>query len=197
MDLSQARTGSTQRLNFAALITAIVLVTLACQVNVGGPAPPGDPIPVSESAAEELTRTWESVLDHAVETGQIMVIITESQMTSFLAFRLAEQENPVLHDPQVYLQEGKLEIFGTTTQGFVRAHVLVSVVPWVTEDGSIAFAIQSADLGPLPAPEALKESLSALLTEAFTGSVGSLATGIRITSLAIDGGEMAVVGELR
>jgi len=43
----------------------------------------------------------------------------------------------------------------------------------------------------------LKDSISAILTEAFTGTLGSLATGIRVTSLAVADGQMAIVGELR
>jgi hypothetical protein len=36
-----------------------------------------------------------------------------------------------------------------------------------------------------------------LLTEAFTGTLGSMATGIRITSLAIADGQVAIVGSPR
>ena len=60
-----------------------------------------------------------------------------------------------------------------------------------------SFELTTAEVGPIPAPGALKDSVSAILTEAFTGTLGSLATGIRVTSLAITNGEMAIVGELR
>ncbi len=126
-----------------------------------------------------------------------MVILSESQLTSFLAARLAAQEKPALTQPQVYLRQGQLQIYGVAIQGPLRANVLVSIAPAVQSDGTIAFEIASADFGPLPAPNALKDSLSAILTEAFTGTLGSLATGIRITSLAIADGEMAIVGEIR
>jgi hypothetical protein len=36
-----------------------------------------------------------------------------------------------------------------------------------------------------------------LLTEVLSGPLGTLATGVRITSVAIDAGELAIVGELR
>ena len=36
-----------------------------------------------------------------------------------------------------------------------------------------------------------------MITEAFAGPIGSLATGLRVTSIAIEDGELALVGELR
>jgi hypothetical protein len=36
-----------------------------------------------------------------------------------------------------------------------------------------------------------------MITEAFTGSIGPLATGIRLTAVAIDNGEMAIQGQVR
>jgi hypothetical protein len=75
--------------------------------------------------------------------------------------------------------------------------VLLSISPILDADGTLAFEVTSADLGPVPAPEGIKESLSALVTEAFAGPIGSLATGLRVTSIAIEDGELALVGEMR
>jgi hypothetical protein len=73
----------------------------------------------------------------------------------------------------------------------------VRVEPIIDAEGQLKLRLVEAKVGPIPAPELLMESLSAVLTEALTGSIGSLATGMRLTSVAIANGEMSIVGEIR
>jgi hypothetical protein len=185
------------RLSTAILAIGLMLTTLACQLDVGGPEPPGETIPVSASAAEEMAQLWQSALAAAAATGTLTILLDEAQVTSFLDLRLEAQEDPVLHDPQVYLREGLVQVFGITERGPLQASVLVIVAPRLDEDGSVRFEVVSADVGPLPVPDALRQTISSLLTEAFTSPLGSLATGVRITTLAIADGQMALVGQIR
>ncbi len=174
---------------------ALLLASLACQVNLGGPEPPGPPIPVSPDAAEQLKELWASAA--ADPNGQVILILNETQVTSFLAFSLAKQESPIIQEPQVYLRQGSIQVFGRTERGLVNAIVRLIVAPRVTPEGHLSFEIASADFGPIPAPEALRSGLSSMLTEAFAGSLGPFATGLRIETVAVADGQMAIVGSLR
>jgi hypothetical protein len=179
------------------VLLSLLLATLACQIDVGGPEPPGAPIPIQPSEAEQLQSNWQSALDNALETGQVNVVLNEAQLTAFLAERLADREQPLIRNPQTYLRSNRIQVFGVAERGILKANVLITVIPEITENGEITFELSEASVGPVPAPSALKSTISALLTEAFTGSIGSLATGIRISSLAIADGQMTIVGELR
>jgi hypothetical protein len=55
----------------------------------------------------------------------------------------------------------------------------------------------SADLGPLPAPNGLKEIISSTIQEAYTGALGPVATGFRIQSVTIADGAMTIVGQIK
>lgn len=182
---------------FAALSAALCLSALACQVDIGGPAAPGDPIPVSTEAAAHVRDAWQSAVAGAVRTGSVTLLFDESQMTSFLALRLQAQEDPLLHEPQVFLRRGVIEVYGLTRRGPLQASVLITIAPQLDSDGSLTFQVISADVGPLPLPDAIRDSLSAILTEALTSPLGSLATGLRITSIAIADGQLALVAEVR
>ncbi len=166
-------------------------------MDLGGPASPGEPIPTSEAAAQEILDAWASAAGAFPTTGEVRLLINESQLTSLVAARLAESEDPVLREPQVYLRQGQLQMYGRVQRGPFEGSVLLSISPLVNPDGTLAFELTSADLGPVPAPEGIKDSLSALITEALAGPFGSLATGLRLTSIAIEDGEMALVGVLR
>jgi hypothetical protein len=180
-----------------AAASGLFLATLACQIRVGGPSPPGGPIPISAQAASDFESAWRSAVATAALTRKVMLVLTEEQVTSYLAQRLQSDPKPILSQPQVYLRHGQILIYGVTRRYSLEASILVSVSPILTQDGDRALEIGSADLGPLPAPEGLKETMSALLTEAFTGAFGPLATGIRLTSVAIVDGQIAIVGTLR
>jgi hypothetical protein len=178
-------------------IAALILAAIACQVDVGGPQPPGPPIGVSPDASLEVREMWRSALRTAAETGEFTILLSETQLTSYFDTYLSDRPGSALEQPQIFLRDGRLQVFGYARQGPLQASVLISVLPVVTPSGELGFSVGAADLGPLPAPDALRESLSALLTEAFTGTLGSLATGIRIKEIAIAEGHLALIGELR
>lgn len=175
----------------------LLIATIACQLNLGGPEPPGEPIPTQENAAFNLTEMWQSAIQDAVGTGQVTVILNETQLTSLLSQRMAEKENPLLLEPQVFLRNEMIQIYGKSINGPLTANVLICITPAVSAEGELSFDLTQAKFGPIPAPSALKDSVSAILTEAFTGTIGSLATGIKISTIAISDGEMGIVGEVR
>jgi hypothetical protein len=179
------------------LVALLGLGSLACTLSLGGPRPPDPPIAVSTAEAGEVLEAWKSALAVNPLAGEITLLFTEQQVTSFLATRLAAADDPVLREPQVYLREGELHIYGVADQGPFAVRVLLAVAPRLSEDGELAFDVTSADFGPLPAPEALRDSLSAILTEAFTGTLGPLATGLRVHSFAVADGQVAIVASLR
>ena len=175
----------------------LILAGLACQINIGGPTPPSEPFQVSTLEAMQLEENWRAAFEADPIDGRVTVVITERELTAFLAARMAEAQNPILKEPQVRLEGGEIQIFGVASAGPLEASALLSIQPLVDSEGVLAFNITTAEVGPLPIPDTLKRGLSDLLTEAFTGNLGSVATGIRITSLAIADGEAAIVGELR
>ncbi|MEX0788886.1 MAG: hypothetical protein WD906_00370 [Anaerolineales bacterium] len=189
--------GARPRPAIAASLAVLGFASLACQVWLGGPTAPPPLIPISTEAAGEVARAWQDALLASAATGEIAIILNESQVTSYLAARLARSDNPILVEPQVHLREGVMEIYGKTVQGPFEAGVRIELEPQLNSEGQLGFAISSIDLGPLPAPEALTEGLSSVLTEAFAGTLGSLATGFRITTLAIAHGEIALIGTVR
>jgi hypothetical protein len=148
-------------------------------------------------AVESLQAQIEAAVLAGAETGEITLQITQEQITSYLAFKLAGQENPAFHDPEVYLRDGQMQIYGKVQRGYLNANILVSLTVGVDEKGQPKIEIASADFGPFPAPEGLKQSMTALITEAYTGSLGPVATGFRLERIDIANGLMTVMGRIR
>jgi hypothetical protein len=57
--------------------------------------------------------------------------------------------------------------------------------------------VVSTDFGPFPAPEGLNSAISAMVAEAYTGSLGPMATGFRLESITIADGSMTLSGRIK
>lgn len=111
--------------------------------------------------------------------------------------KLAGQSEPMITNPQIYLQDGQIQIFGTAQKGYFQATISVVLSAHINEDGSLNIALSSADLGPLPVPDGFTDTITSLIEEAFTGSIGPIATGLRVTSISISEGQIILTGKMR
>ena len=185
-------------------LLSLVLTSLACTIFVGGPDYSSLPtIPASTEAAQSIQDELQRAFEEGAQTGTITLNITEPQITSFIAARLQSDANlqqdskPLITDPQVYLRDGQMQIYGKTQQGIFTANIGIILSVGVDENGQSKIEIVSADFGPLPAPEGLKDTISAMVREAYMGSLGPVATGLRIETIAIGNGIMTVSGRIR
>ena len=191
--------------SFPLFLLSLVLTSLACVVFVGGPDYSNlPPIPVSAEAAASIKDEIKRAVEAAADTGVITVNLTEPQITSYLAARLQtdpslqqSDKKPLITDPQVYLRDGQMQIYGKTQQGMFTANIGILVNMGVDANGQPEIDVASADFGPFPAPKGLKDAITAMVKEAYTGSLGPVATGLRIESISIANGVMTVTGRIR
>ncbi|MDP3184520.1 MAG: hypothetical protein Q8M58_04545, partial [Anaerolineales bacterium] len=104
---------------------------------------------------------------------------------------------PFITNPQVYLREGQIRIYGTARQGNFQVTVNFILTAGVDEQGQLTIVLTSADFGPLPVPDGLKETATAIIEEAYAGSLGPVATGFRLESIQIADGAMVIVGRMK
>jgi len=182
---------------FLLFILVITASTLACTIAIGGPDYPENPITVSTEAVLQLEEQIIQAMEQAATTGQMTLTVSEAQLTSMLTFRLAEQENPMFTDPQVLLRDGQMQVFGKAHQGMFTANVGIVLSATVDDAGQPKIDVVSVDFGPLPTPTGLNSAVAALVTEAYAGSLGPVATGIRLESITISDGLMTFSGKVK
>ena len=90
-----------------------------------------------------------------------------------------------------------MQIYGKTQQGMFTANIGILVNMGVDANGQPQIDVASADFGPFPAPDGIKDAITAMVKEAYTGSLGPVATGLRIESISIANGVMTVAGRIR
>lgn len=176
---------------------ALAAAVLACTIDVGGPDYPSETIPVSTQAVGEMRSAVQTAVAGGAETGQVTIIISEVQLTSYLTYKFESQTNPLFRNPQVYLRNNQIQIYGTARSGYLQATARIVMAPAIDENGKLYLELVSADFGPLPIPNGLREAVTAVISEAYTGAIGPAATGFRLQTIIVAEGYMLLIGTIR
>jgi hypothetical protein len=90
-----------------------------------------------------------------------------------------------------------MKVYAKAQSGIFTANVSITTQVSVDENGQPKIEITQTDFGPLPAPQGVNDAASAFVREAFTGSLGPIATGFRLDSISIADGVMTVTGRVK
>ena len=183
------------RINLILLI--MFLFIPACTIFVGGPDYPDTPIAVSTEAVASLQEEIKAAVSAGAISDEVTIIMSEVQLTSYLATKLTSDSTPMFTDPQVYLRDGQMRIYGKTQQGYFAANIGIVLTVGLAENGDPELQLSSADFGPFPLPDGLNKAITAVIEEAYTGALGPVATGFRIIAITIADGLMMINGKIR
>ena len=179
----------------ASILLLLAAVTLAC--NLGARATPAPPPPVSTEAVENLEATLENAAETIQETGEVHLEMDEAQLTSLVAFELQDSDEEMVSNPQVYLRDGQIQVYGDVERENISGTARVVMTVELDEDGRPDLNVVSASLGPFPIPGQLVDEIEAQLNEAFTEQLDSLAPKTRFESITIADGKMTITGHAR
>jgi len=196
--MQKIQTMKTKTFSLLFFFILLLLTSLACTIFVGGPDYPAQTVPVSTDEVLSMQEQIEQAFLAGAESGIVTLQITENQLTSYTTQKMQDQANPPFTEPQVLLRNGQMQMYGKINRGMFAANMLITMNVTVDPDTSLPkIEIASADFGPIPAPEGLNAAISAVIDEAFTGSMGPVATGFRIESISIADGIMTLTGRIK
>lgn len=174
------------------VMLTLVAAGLACALP-GGPKLPASPIPVSTEAAGEMQNAVQTAVAEAVQSKTLELTLTEEQITSYVAVKLAEQTEAPFTDPQIFLRDGKIQIFGKAHAGQLTASAKIVLSASIDSEGQLSLTVDEADFGPVPVPETILQDVSAQLEKALTEQAGS---NFVVTDITIAEGELTLTGAI-
>lgn len=174
----------------AALALTLAVPSVACNLLTLGRQTPGPPIPVTTQAVESLA----TAVEDAQQDGTVQLVLTEAQLTSLVALKLQEAGDETISNPQVYLRDGKIQVFGDVSLDNFQATAQVVISASVDSRGNAVFDIESGSLGPFPLPENVVSQLEGRLNTIFQEEIASAAPNLFIDSIVIADGQMIVEG---
>ncbi|MCJ7624335.1 MAG: hypothetical protein MUO76_12595 [Anaerolineaceae bacterium] len=183
----------------AQIITVLLVITfssLACQIQVGGPEPPDRKIPVSQEAAINAEKIWNSSIENN-NSNKVAFTLTEEQITSYVALQLQSNINSTFTEPQIFLDNGVISIYGKAEQSLFNANFYIALQPTIDDTGMLSFEITTADFGPLPVPSDFLENFSSIVNNVLNASIFPGGSNFHISNVFISNGMITIEGILQ
>ena len=174
------------------LVAVLVLFGMGCGpcnlLSGNVPTPPHTITVSTEAAAQLESRIQQNLSGQPGE--QFIMRMTDTEVTSLVATKLAQYDESPVADPQIWFTRGK--IYGTGR--------LVNVLPIQTrfyvvamariEDGRVTVSIEESSAGALPIPTGVLNTISQSINE----TVDEMQLDISVTAFEILEGELIVQG---
>jgi uncharacterized protein YpmS len=175
-------------------LAIIGAASLACSLPGRVVKPPASytPIPVNTQAVGDLRKNLEVAASQIANGGSTNLVIDEAQLTSLLAIELKSQDRLNIQDPQVYLRDGQVQLFGNLQQGNLT--VPVKIILSLSSDGKglLQFQVIEATAGPLPVPKSLLDQFTSQFDQALEQKLNSDNNPVFIDSIVIADGKMTI-----
>ncbi len=178
---------------YAPLVDALIGLAVSNAENGmdGAPERPGAPIVPSENAGTEAKNTLEGALP---QPGSLnTVTLTEHQITSWLAMEMQNSPDLPLHDIQVYLQNGTIQVWGMVDGSKDSTSALVTGKINL-EAGNPSFEITSLQIGQQVIPDILLSQAGAWINQLLAEKINEQVPGLQIMNINISSGLITISG---
>ena len=173
-------------------LCAVVLLSLACgPCNLLAAVTPTPPRPIAvstESAAQLESRIQQNL---SGPPGQPFLLrMSDAEVTSLLATKLAETDGAPVADPQIWFTKGKIYGQGRLVNVLpVETTFHIVATPHI-RDGQVIVDIEEVSAGTVPLPDRVLDTLSQSLNE----TIAEAQLDLEVTDLEILEGEAIFKG---
>jgi hypothetical protein len=158
----------------------------------GAPERPGSPIVPSDSVGAEAKTEFEKALP---QPGSLnTATLNEQQVTSWLAMEMKNSADLPLHDVQVYLQNGQVQVWGMVEGNNNSTSALVTAKIKLDTNGTPILEIDSLQIGRQVVPAILLSQADTWLNELLVENINKQVPGLKIMNINISSGLITISG---
>lgn len=179
---------------YAPLVDALLgfAVTNAESGMEGAPERPGDKIITSDTMGNEAKELLEQSLPQP--GSMTSVTITEQQISSWLAMEMKNNPDLPLSEMQVYLRDGKVQVWGVVTGSENTTSALVVGELMIGANKLPYFTVESMQIGQQVVPAALLSQMEAWLNQSISAQIENQVPGLALVSLKVTSGLVTISG---
>jgi hypothetical protein len=179
---------------YAPLVDALLGLAVANAENGmdGAPERPGDRIITSDTAGVEA----KDLLANSLPQPGTMtsVTITEQQISSWLAMEMKNNPDLPISDIQIYLRNGKVQIWGMVN-GNENSTSALAVGELTLDANKLPyFKVESIQVGQQALPEVFIAQMEAWLNQSLHDQIGKQAPGLALVSVKVTSGALTISG---
>jgi hypothetical protein len=176
-------------------LTLFLVVALSCSF-------PGGAKPTEEPTAAVPTQSPEEAL--TAIAGQLTgnkdaftFTITEDQINTLLNQRLQSLQDKTISEAKVDLQPGRIVITGKISQQQISLDMNATLEPYVDENGLPKVKLITADLGPIPVPPDLGDTISEIFMPIIETAIAESGQNIKLQSISVSDTSMVISGQIQ
>jgi uncharacterized protein YpmS len=178
------------------LMVVLILASLACQLPGRAASIAQPTIVVSKEAAGEVENQLATAAADLNDTGLVTVVFTESQLTSYITEKIADQPDNPIQNPQVLLRDGTIEVTGKAKVGILSTVARLVLEPFANQ-GNLGVDIREAKLGSLPFPDSTLESISQTLNQNLNDLITVRGDKFYLETISVNDGTLTLSGRLQ
>lgn len=179
---------------YAPLVDALIgfAVDNAGNGMEGAPERPGAEIIISDQSGAEAQAMLESSVPQPGSLAS--VTITEQQITSMLAREMKGNPDLPLSDIQVYLRNGKVQIWGIVSGSDNTTSALIVGELGIDGNKLPHLSIESMQIGQQVIPDFMVSQMEAWLNQMLLAEINSQAPGLQLMNLKVTNGLITISG---
>ena len=158
----------------------------------GAPERPGAEIIPSDETALEVKITFENSMPAPGSLSSIS--LTERELTSWLAMEMEENPDLPLHDIQVYMRDGKIQVWGMVTGSENSTSALMVGNLMIDSNKKPSIELESMQIGPQVIPAPLITQMESWLNQMMLENVEKQAPGLELMNVNISSGMVTISG---
>jgi hypothetical protein len=156
------------------------------------PERPGAEIIVSDKIALDTIKVLENAIP---QPGSLSTAtITEQQITSWLAMEMKDSPDLPLSDIQVYLRDGKIQVWGMVSGGENSTAALIVGTIKIDGNKQPQFEIESLQIGSQVIPKILVSQVQSWLNQVIAEQINSQVPGLELMNVNVTKGLITISG---
>lgn len=179
---------------YAPLVDALIGLAVENSKDgmTGAPERPGSEIMISEKAGLEAKSLLENALPQPGSLSSIT--ITEQQATSWLAMGMKNNPDLPLSNVQVYLRNGKVQIWGIVNGGENSTAALIVGTLGIDGNKHPRFKIESVQIGQQVIPSLLAAQVESWLNQSLMEKINTQMPGLELMNVNVTNGLITISG---
>jgi hypothetical protein len=179
---------------YAPLVDALIgfAVNNANSGLEGAPERPGAEIIPSDETAQKVKLTLENSMPAPGSLSSIS--FTERELTSWLAMEMKENPDLPLSDVQVYMRDGKIQIWGMVTGSDDSTSTLLVGNLLIDSNKKPSIEIESMQIGTQVIPGALVSQMESWINQMLLENIEKMAPGLELMNVNISSGMVTISG---
>jgi tetratricopeptide (TPR) repeat protein len=158
----------------------------------GAPKRPGEEITSSDAAGKEAKVSLENALPKPGSLSS--TTLSEAQLTSWLAMEMKNSPDLPLSNVQVYLRDGKIQIWGEVTGSENSTSALIVGNVSIDSNKNPVIGVESVQIGKQKIPGVLVSQMESWLNQLLTEKINQQVPGLQIMNIKVTNGLITISG---